>query len=95
MRGRTVSVSTGTNAKRSPWRCRSEVRCLMLRKLSEARNDFEKSQSKGQHPNMKGKMEPKESCRGAAREVVVAKPMNDFSPVCSLLDTLTVQKINL
>lgn len=39
MRGRTVSVSTGTNAKRSPWRCRSEVRCLMLRKLTKEKRE--------------------------------------------------------
>ena len=35
MRGRILAVSTGTNAKRSPWKCRSEVRCLMLCKLTK------------------------------------------------------------
>ena len=39
MRGRILAVSTGTNAKRSPWKCRSEVRCLMLCKLTKAKGE--------------------------------------------------------
>ena len=39
MRGRIVAVSTGTNAERSPWKCRSEVRCLMLCKLTKAKRE--------------------------------------------------------
>ena len=70
MRGRTLSVSTGTNAKRSPWRCRSEVKCLMLWKLSEARNDFEKANLK---QGATSKHEAKNGTQGKVVEVQLEK----------------------